>query len=154
MRGNHKSPHLTTSPKVRWKGLVGKVWYFIPKQILEIVCGIKLSICTQSRELTLSEMVDYSRIETKLLRHSFYFVLCISFFFLQWAFRFFWLFWRLLFNVFLFGMYLCTALPGLNNFFEKYSLDSPRSRQVLLEGEKEISIRFESHKWAEEIWEA
>lgn len=31
-------------------------------------------------------------------------------------------------------------------FFKKYSLDSPRSRQVLLEGEKEISMRFESHK--------
>lgn len=38
----------------------------------------------------------------------------------------------------------CSA--WFEQFFEKYSLDSPRSRQVLLEGEKEISIRFESHK--------
>lgn len=43
------------------KRFSGKSLHCILRQIFEIICGIKLSICTQSSELTLSEMVDYSR---------------------------------------------------------------------------------------------
>lgn len=54
--------------------------------------------------------------------------------------------------MFLFCVYLCTALAGLNNFLKSIPLVTLEADKYYLKGEK-ISIRFESHKWTEEIWE-
>lgn len=115
-KGSSSSARLTTCPKRTWKSLIWKVWHFIPKQILEIICRIKLSKCTQSGELTLSEMAIITEIATKLLRH---FLLYSLHLFLQGAIRLFWLFWWPLFFVIPLGMYWCTALASENSFWKR-----------------------------------
>lgn len=122
---------------------MGEVWHFIPKQIREIISRIKLSKCTQSEELTLSEMVDYYRNWSQAHKaHSVYFIPCR---FLQGAVRLFWLFWWLLFDMLPLGLYLWAALTSETRFWKsipKIALEA--DKDFLKEEKKEISIRFES----------
>lgn len=50
-------------------------------------------------------------------------------------------------------MYLWAALASENSFWKSIPSIALEADKYFLKEKKEISIRFESHKWTGEIWE-